>query len=56
MPHCTALAPQSLEGAISGLQAAQADGLRRLNSGLAAAVDDAQAGLEVGAGGWLSWN
>lgn len=38
---------QSLEGAISGLQAAQADGLRRLNTGLAAAVDDAQATLEV---------
>ncbi len=39
--------PQSLEGAIGGLQAAQADGLRRLNTGLAAAVDDAQATLEV---------
>ena len=40
-------AVQSLEGAMSGLQAAQADGLRRLNTGLAAAVDDAQATLEV---------
>ncbi|KAI7836874.1 hypothetical protein COHA_009274 [Chlorella ohadii] len=37
----------SLEGAIGGLQAAQADGLRRLNTGLAAAVDDAQATLEA---------
>ena len=42
-----ARALQSLEGAIGGLQAAQADGLRRLNTGLAAAVDDAQATLEV---------
>ncbi|PSC74895.1 hypothetical protein C2E20_1800 [Micractinium conductrix] len=38
---------ESLEGSITALQGAQQDGLRRLNTGLAAAVDDASATLQA---------
>ena len=43
---------QSLEGAIWGLQESQSEGMRRLNSGLATALGDAELALQV-PGPWL---
>lgn len=46
-PQPTHALPQSLEGAIWGLQESQSEGMRRMNSGLTAALSDAEMTLQV---------